>query len=90
MKKILLIKIAEPIKETHKDCVVPPIGLWSIRSNLEQICEAKVDLCDMHLDNKNLDDFLSNDYDIVGISCQFTTQHDEYARVAKLIKEKLP
>jgi anaerobic magnesium-protoporphyrin IX monomethyl ester cyclase len=90
MKKILLIKVAEPIKQTHKDCVVPPIGLWSIRSNLEQICGVKVDLCDMHLDNKDIEDFLSNEYDIVGISCQFTTQHDEYARIAKLVKKRMP
>lgn len=87
LMNILLIKLKEPHKQTQKVCVVPPIGLWSIRTNLQQL--ANVDICDMHL-GQNLNSFLNKEYDYIGISCQFSIQHKEYIKVSKLLSKRQP
>ena len=83
MKNILFIKLEEPFKEKQKPCYVPPIGLWSMRTFIEEkTCgEVSVDICDEHVGDNLIDMLCKKKYDIFGISAQFSIQHKEYRRM---------
>ena len=83
MQRVLLIKLPEPTADTQKRCVVPPLGLWSMRTNIQTLSDNWVHVCDMHAGD-DLDETLKlTEWDVIGISVQFSIQHDEYMRVAK-------
>lgn len=62
---------------------MPPVGLWSMRSSIVENTDNWVHVCDMHAGD-NIDDVLrANEWDVIGISVQFSIQHDDYVKVAK-------
>jgi len=76
--RALLIKLREPGMDGQRRCVMPPVGLWSLREYLQKHgCSCTV--CDMHAgdipDGKH--------YDIIGLSVQFSIQADEYRHLAE-------
>ena len=78
---VLLVKLKEPEREGQKLCYMPPMGLWSLRSALRKrgdTCE----VIDMHMG-----DTITGQWDIVGLSVQFSIQHEEYLRVSKIARE---
>lgn len=86
MKRLLLIRLPEPAADTQKRCAMPPIGLWSMRTNIVKRLDGFVDVIDMHMGD-DLDEALKKDYySHVGISAQFSIQHDDYVKVAKKAK----
>lgn len=61
-----------------------------MRANIEKHVDAWIDVCDMHAGDR-LESFLeTGGYTMIGLSVQFSIQHDEYVRVAALAKEKVP
>lgn len=83
--KLLLIKLKEPIIKNQKPCYMPPIGLWSMRSMIYKISkDSIVDICDMHIEDRLKD---INNYDVIGISCQFSIQHKEYIEILNKVKQ---
>ena len=82
---LLLLKLPEPVGPSMKPTYTPPIGLWSIREAARQRGD-HCDVLDLHLGG----DIPTGDYDTVGISVQFSTQHDEYVRVAALCRRVWP
>jgi len=85
--KILLIRLKELFFENQKLCCVPPVGLWSIRTYIKTYSDAEVEICDEHMGQK-IEDFLNNvNYDIIGISVQFSIQHSEYLKMAKKVRQ---
>lgn len=79
--RILLVKLAEPTRPGQKACYMPPLGLWSLRAALRadgETCE----VIDMHLGDE-----IEGEWDVIGISAQFSIQHAEYERVAKIAAE---
>lgn len=86
--RVLLIKLPEPRAPGMKVTCVPPLGLWAIRSTIHNVYpEWSVDVVDMHLG----DDLpLCHEYDLVGISAQFSTQDRAYREVAARARERWP
>jgi radical SAM superfamily enzyme YgiQ (UPF0313 family) len=87
---ILFVKLPEPRKPTQKPCYMPPIGLWSIAHNATAWAGAEVLTIDCHLDGDltRLDRWLDEGWCIVGLSAQFSIQHDIYVEAAALCKER--
>lgn len=83
MKKILLVKPIEPHSSGQKPCIMPPIGLWQLREYLESIGHGVL-ICDEHAGD-NVEDYMGG-YDIIGLSIQFSIQHQEYKRLAKICR----
>lgn len=92
MKNILLIKLKEPFKEKQKPCYVPPIGLWSMRTIIQEKTsgQVNVDVCDEHVGDDIIKFLHNKKYDMFGISCQFSIQHVEYRRMASFLKFLYP
>lgn len=85
--KILLINLKSPVLAGQKKTYMPPVHLWKMRSTLEKIKYVKfVNICDEHIgeDCRNL---IKIGYDIIGISCRFSIQNEEYLRVANIVKK---
>lgn len=78
--KILLIKPPEPHNSNQKPCIMPPVGLWQLREYL-QSAGHEVIICDEHAGD-NIDDYKGH-YSIIGLSIQFSIQHQEYKRLVK-------
>ncbi len=82
MKRILLVKLPEPFRETQKPTYTPPIGLWSIAHNLRRWYRGIfVHVIDCHLDGGGLDLLKTHarrNWDAIGISVQFSIQHQNY------------
>ena len=82
MKKILLVKLPELIKKGQLPTYVPPIGLWSIAHNLRRWYRGIfVHVIDCHLDGGGLDLLKTHarrNWDAIGISVQFSIQHQNY------------
>jgi radical SAM superfamily enzyme YgiQ (UPF0313 family) len=72
-RKWLLIRLPEPGSALMKQSCIPPIGLWQLRTYLRSIGDS-VDILDLHLDNGKAIDL--SKYTHVGVSAQFSTQHD--------------
>jgi radical SAM superfamily enzyme YgiQ (UPF0313 family) len=84
MKRLLLVKLPEPHRPTQKPSYMPPFGLWSIAHNAKGY---KVDVLDLHLLGfDRLGPALYSGYDTVGISAQFSIQHQEYLNAVELCK----
>lgn len=83
MQRVLLIKLPEPAAETQKRCVMPPLGLWSMRTNIVENTDNWVHVCDMHAGDDLTETLRMNKWDVIGISVQFSIQHDDYMKVAK-------
>lgn len=83
--KTLLVKLPEPIKPTQKPAYMPPIGLWSIAHNTEN---SDVEVIDCHLLGYyglgSLVRCLSEEWDVIGLSAQFSIQHDLYVEAARI------
>jgi radical SAM superfamily enzyme YgiQ (UPF0313 family) len=63
---------------------MPPVGLWQLRDYLKHP-DVQIDICDLHAGD-SLDNYLKCVYDIIGLSIQFSIQHDEYVRLAHLLR----
>jgi magnesium-protoporphyrin IX monomethyl ester (oxidative) cyclase len=90
--EILLIKLNEPFREKQKPCYVPPIGLWSMKTFIEEKTEGvvNVDICDEHVGDDLVNILCKKRYDMFGISVQFSIQHSEYRRVVGFLKYLYP
>jgi len=88
MAKILLVKLPEPRKATQKVCYMPPIGLWSIEYNalLGGHNALTID-CHMAGGLEPLKKELRKEWDIIGLSAQFSIQHDFYIEAARICSE---
>jgi radical SAM superfamily enzyme YgiQ (UPF0313 family) len=83
----LLIKLPEPTRATQKPCYMPPIGLWSMAHNLSKWFGETVKIIDCHIDGlEAFEKHTIADVDVVGISAQFSIQHEAYKHVAKMAK----
>ena len=79
--KLLLIKPEEPQGGIQKTCVMPPLGLHTLKAVVGDECE--VDIVDEHLGESPYALMAYWKPDIVGISCQYSIQHDGMLRLAK-------
>jgi len=82
--KLLLIKLPEPVGLSMSATYVPPIGLWSIREAARQHGD-ECRVIDMHIGDRLP---RLRRYDVIGLSVQFSTQHDEYVRLAAECKKR--
>lgn len=81
---ILLVKLKEPANEHQKMTFMPPLGLWSIKENVNDLCV----VVDEHLGEGALEDALIYYHpEIVGISAQFSIQHKEVIKAIRLSKK---
>ena len=94
--KVLLVKLPEPKKPTQKSVYMPPIGLWSIAANIKKWGMEEVYTTDLHLLSRGQEGtwkrFLFQTLneikpDIVGLSVQFSIQHDIYLDAAEMCLE---
>jgi radical SAM superfamily enzyme YgiQ (UPF0313 family) len=82
-KRLLLLKLPEPARPTQKPTYMPPFGLWSIEHNV-RTRGWDVQTLDLHLHGMEaLDQAMGMGWDTVGISAQFSIQHDLYVEVAR-------
>jgi radical SAM superfamily enzyme YgiQ (UPF0313 family) len=91
MSRILLVKLPEPMKPTQKTAYMPPLGLWSIEHNVGRWLGAEVSTIDCHLEGGDLsalEKALTYYPDVVGLSAQFSIQHDFYTQAALLCKTR--
>jgi radical SAM superfamily enzyme YgiQ (UPF0313 family) len=86
--KVLFINLKEPLKETQKQSLIPPIGLWKMRDCILQFKNNEVDICDENIGDRTEDYIRDKAYDIIGISARFSIQHREYKRIAQLCEGK--
>jgi len=75
--KILLVKLKEPTRPGQRACYMPPLGLWGMRAALRREGH-ECEVIDMHLGDE-----ISGSWDVIGISAQFSVQHDEYIQVVR-------
>lgn len=77
--RLLLIKLAEKRAPDMKQTFVPPIGLWSIREAARRNGDECVVI------DRNIGQWLEDESfepDVVGISAQFSQQHEAYVQMA--------
>ena len=77
---ILLVKPPEPHNATQKPCIMPPVGLWQMREYLEANGYS-VAICDEHAGDDI--EYYRGQYSHIGLSIQFSIQHQEYKRLVK-------
>jgi radical SAM superfamily enzyme YgiQ (UPF0313 family) len=84
--RILLVKLPEPERPGQRKTFMPPFGLWSIAHNLRRWTGAEVEVTDCHLAGRlgGLPFLLERGWDVVGLSAQFSIQHDAYLAAAAL------
>lgn len=82
--RILLVRPKEC--EKQKPCVMPPLGLWSIRTYHR---EHEFVICDEHAGD-SIFDALRKKFDRIGISAQFSTQDEEYRRLCDIARWHAP
>jgi len=90
MKTVLLINLPDPQSSRQKRVISPPIGLWAIRSYLERrdvFCYVH----DMNMEG-GYPPFSSTgkQWDLVGLSCRYSQQHDIYEGMAAYLKKLTP
>lgn len=86
MRRMLLVKLPEPKRETQKACYMPPLGLWSIAHNFHKWAGTDVVVEDHHLSPTPI----TGKWDAIGLSVQFSMQHGEYLRYEKMARPHTP
>ena len=85
--RVLFIKLPEPAAPVMRRTYVPPIGLWAMRETIRATHQDwTVHVVDMHLGAE----LPPGDYDLVGISAQFSTQHALYEELAATARRRWP
>ena len=84
MSAVHLINLPTPSKPEQKRTLTPPIGLWSIRTFLEDR-GVNCKVTDMDIEGYT---FSMLRPEIFGLSARFSVQHDEYAAMARLIQKR--
>lgn len=76
--RTLLINLEDAASQNGKHCVIPPLGLWSIR---EHVFAFEADIFDFNIPREGMPAFAC--YDLIGLSARFSNQDKQYRELAK-------